>query len=455
MTGVAATAGTRFRLFPQAPFLHPGRPPETVEISSSPGSIGPGPCDDRIYLINPIGKRRPYGVSRGPLGTPHLELPPWPGAILRPVQPDADGHFDHIPVDAPEFAEAHVFGVLRFVLDVWERYFGRPIPWHFARDYRRLEVAMLPAFDNAHVGYGFMEVGAHHDRDGTVVPFALNFDVIAHEFGHLIIYGTLGIPDRSARQGEYFGFHETAADMTALIASLHFESVIDDLLEETHGNLYAYNELNRFAELSATTQIRMASNSVKLSAFAAGWEDEHELSQPLTGALFDILVDVFQEKLVERGLIGRDIADLGRQVETDPDNALVVQAVFDAAYPGHEDEFRAALIEARDYMGTVFAATWKRLLPDYFTYVEVAEVMLAVDRALTSGRYRRALVESFHWREVGFITVGPRLTPPDIGSHSFSERTLVPADRYRLTPLLHRGRMLEARGTQLRKARSR
>ena len=162
--------GVRFRLFPKPPSVHPEWPPETVSVSSPPGSIGPGPSDDRMRLIDPIGKRFVYGVNPGPLGTPHLELPPWRGPIRRPVFPDADGHFDHIPVDTPEFAQAHVFGAVRFVLDIWERYFGRTIPWHFARDYRRLEIVILPDLDNAHVGYGFMEVGAHHRRDGELDP---------------------------------------------------------------------------------------------------------------------------------------------------------------------------------------------------------------------------------------------------------------------------------------------
>src|SRR5690606_7629230 len=116
-------------------------------------------------------------------------------------------------------------------------------------------------------------------------------------------------PDPGAAGGEYFGFHEAAADMTAMLASLHFDAVVRDVLDETRGNLYAFNELNRFAELSTTSQIRLASNSVKLSDFSAGWTDEHALSQPLAGALFDILVDIFQENLVERGVIPRRIAE--------------------------------------------------------------------------------------------------------------------------------------------------
>jgi hypothetical protein len=448
MHGNRHETGTRFRLFPRPPFIHPGRPPEVISIATPPGMVGPGPSDGRLYLIDPIGKRRPYGVNPGPYGTPFIELPPWRSAIHPPVLPDAEGHFDHLPIGTPEFAKAHVFGTISFVLDVWERYFGRPIPWHFARNFDRLEVVMLPDFDNSHVGWGFMEVGSYHETDGPPLPFALNFDVVAHETGHLIIYSTIGVPSRASERGEYFGFQESAADTTAMVAALHFDSMVEHLLEDTHGNLYTYNELDRFAELSATEQIRLASNSVKLSQFAAGWDDEHELSQPLTGALFDILVDIFQENLVERGLIGRDVADLTKLVENRPEYAATIQPVFDAAYPGQREGFRAALIEARDYLGVALAETWKRLSPDFFNYEEVAAVLLAVDRALSGGRYRNEMIESFVWREIGRVKVGPRLSPPDESSHAFSARTLVPEMRRRMPKMSFRERALLARSVR-------
>ena len=324
--------GVRFRLFPKPPYVHPDWPPETISVSSLPGSIGPGPSDHRMFLVNPIGKRYAYGVNPGPLGTPRLDLPPWRGRVHQPVCPDAEGHFDYLPEGTPEFEEAHVFGTVRFVLDIWENYFGRPVEWHFARDYRQLEIVILPAVDNAYAGYGFMEVGAHHRADGTLAPFALNFDVMAHELGHLIIYSTIGVPSPAARQGEYYGFQESAADTTALIAALYFKSLQAHLLEETSGNLYTFNELDRFAELSPHDQIRLASNAVKLSEFAAGWEDEHALSQPLTGAVFDITVDIFQEMLVDRGLIPREVAELTRLVRNGPDRAEEVEPFFDAAF---------------------------------------------------------------------------------------------------------------------------
>ena len=436
--------GVKFRLYPKPPYAHPDWRPETICVSDSPGAIGPGPSDERMHLVNPVGKRFAYGVNPGPLGTPHLDLPPWRGQVFSPVRPDEDGHFDRIPEGTPEFAEAHVFGTVRFVLDIWERYFGRRIEWHFAPDYRRLEIVVLPALNNAYAGYGFMEVGAQHFPNGTVAPFALNFDVMAHELGHLILYSTVGMPTPVTEQGEYHGFQESGADCTALIASLHFESLLEHLLGQTHGNLYTYNELDRFAELAPGDEIRRASNDAKMSEFVAGWQDEHALSQPLTGAIFDILVDIFQEILVDRGLISRDIAEATRSVRGNPGYVAAIQPAYDFAYADRYEEFRAALLEARDYLGFALAEAWKGLSPDYFTYLGVAEALIAAESRVSGGRYRRAMLESFEWREIGCVRVGPRLAPPDARSHSHSPRTLVPGMRDALPRMSYRERALMA-----------
>ena len=51
---------------------------------------------------------------------------------------------------------------------------------------------------------------------------------------------------------------------------------------------------------------------------------------------------------------------------------------------------RAALIDARDYAGKALAETWQRLRADDFSYLEVAQILVGVDNAMTGGRFRRA-----------------------------------------------------------------
>ena len=91
-----------------------------------------------MYTINPIGKWPPYGMQTNCYGHPYMYLPPWGGAIHAPPLPDGDGHFDHLDVDSLEFQAAHLFGCVRFVLDIWEEYFGHEIAWHFDETYERI-----------------------------------------------------------------------------------------------------------------------------------------------------------------------------------------------------------------------------------------------------------------------------------------------------------------------------
>jgi hypothetical protein len=95
-------------------------------------------------------------------------------------------------------------------------------------------------------------------------------------------------------------------------------------------------------------------------------------------------------------------------------------------------------------MGFALAETWKRLSADYFTFLEVAEAMIETDVLMSGGRYRRAMVESFDWREIGRVRVGPRLAPPDGRSHSHSARTLVPGMRDYLPRMSYREQAMMA-----------
>jgi hypothetical protein len=418
--------GTKFRIFPQFPTAGRRAEPEAVWVSAPAGSIGPGPADERLYVVDPLGKERAYGINYGPHGAPYLYLPPWDGPSRWPALPDQWGHFDHLEPGTPEFEQAHVYGSVRFALDVWERYFGHRIDWHFADAFRRLEVVLLRDLGNAYAGYGSIEIGSYFADDGADYPFSLNFDVVSHELGHLIIYSVVGLPATDIIEGEYFGFHESAADMVAMLSMLHFNSEVDELLEASSGNLYTYNELNRFAELSTNNQIRLASNPLKMSDFANGWVDEHDLSQPLTGALFDILVDIFHESLLERGLISPMVENLADRLQRQPEYEPAIQALFDEAYAQNRDGFKQALLEARDILGYLLAETWRRLAPESLNYDDVAAALLATDHRLTGGRYRRLIRVNLDWREIGFVAVGPRLERPDARSHAFSVRTVLP-----------------------------
>ncbi len=441
--------GTKFLLYPQLPSLSDAAAPETVWVSSPAGSVGVGPMDNRMYVVDPIGKERPYGFYPDASGHIFHYRPPWEGPVTSPAEPDPDGHFDHLPFGTPQFEQAHAFGTVRFVLDIWEDYFGHRIPWHFAEEYDRLEIVFLHGLDNAYAGYGSLEIGSYEKGPGIPVDFGLSFDVIAHEVGHLIIYSQVGLPDTDGLDGEYFGFHESAADLVALVSLMHFESAFIGVLESSCGNLYSYNELNRFGEVSDFDQLRLASNQRTLYEFVDGWHDEHVLSQPLTGAFFDIWVDVFHRNLVEYGLISLKLDELSDRLEGDPSYHDVIQPMFDRAYPAARDGFARALAEARDYMGVSLALTWKRVSSFRLDYDDIFHAYLDTDRMITGGRYRDIIVDSMTWRGIGKVKVGPRLARPDKDSHAFSPRTHVPPTRPHICSrhLPYRLRMASAQRT--------
>ena len=354
-------------------------------------------------------------------------MPPWTGECHEPALPDEAGHFDHLEPGTPQFEAAHLFGTVRFVMDVWEAYFDRQIPWHSAKHYDRLEVTILPSLENAYSGYGFLEMGGDR-KHGRYKPFSLNFDVIAHEVGHAIIYSEVGVPDPSGVTGEYFAFHESAADLVALISSLHFNSLIDRLLVNTSGNLYRLSTITRMAELSGNAQIRIAANDVRLSEFARGWIKEHKLSQPLTGAFFDILVDLFHECLLDYEAIDEEMENLSDELLATPDYKPVMQALFDNAFASSPDQFKLALIDARDILGTYLADTWQRLDRNDLNFVDVARAFEAVDKQHTGGRFGKLIRGNFEMRDIGSVRVGPQLAPLQKDSHANSVRTLRPID---------------------------
>ena len=395
--------GTRFRLFPQSPVLEAYREPETVWIFSEPGTIGPGPSDDRMYVIDAIVKPHPYEYPY---------LPPYMGPTRPPVSGDADGHFDYLHVDDPGFRAAHMYGTVRWVLDIWESYFGQQITWHFSRRLPRLELVPYVDWENAQSGFGFLETGYEADEQGRRELLCLNFDVLAHELGHLIIYGVVGTPAPETETAEYHGFHESAGDLVALIAVLGSNLVTDHVLRQTAGNLYNLSELSRIGEISQTTQIRTADNTLKMSDVADAdtpvhllcEPEKHSLAQPLTGAVFDLLTDIYQQTLFERGLISASLDRASGRVTGITVDDPAIGAMFAAAYRGRHEAFKRALQDTGDYVGTALAWAWRRLSPEYLRYGDVLELLLLADADLTGGVYRDTIMECFAWREIGVAT---------------------------------------------------
>ncbi len=390
--------GTRFRLYVQSPVLEGFGEPETVWVSSPAGSLRPGPADGRMYAIRPVDKK-PYDDAA---------MPPWIGPCHPPARGDRAGHFDHIATDDPAFASVHMFGAVRRVLDVWESYLGGPVHWHFNITHPRLEMIAHVPWDNAHFGWGFMECGEGKDDQGIERPFALNFDIIAHEAGHGMIFSIVGMPVPETLTASYRGFHESASDCVAMLSALHFDRFVDHVLRVTDGNLYVENEMNRIGELSRTRQIRKASNALKLSdvidvatpANDVTGKQVHKLGQPHTGAVFDILVEFYLDRLVANGVTAMEKIAALREAGRCAQFETADRTLFADAFAREPEAFRTALCEARDMLGLRLAEAWRRLTPHDFVFARELDMLLTVDAEFTGTRNRQTILECFEWRGI-------------------------------------------------------
>lgn len=393
-----AETGTRFRIFPQPRFLqkHGGTgplfsEPEVVVVSVPPAAMRPGPADDRMFVIDAVSKL-PYN---------RFLRPPYRGTFNPPVKPGPDGHFDHIDPKTREFSAATMYATVRRVLDIWEDYFGHHLDWHFESQFERLELIPLIDWDNAQSGFGFLEFGFGRTSSGTVDhtrPYCENFDVLAHELGHSIIFSEVGFPSSPADEGiDYGGMQESSGDLVAIIASLHFHSLVDHLLDSTRGNLLTINGLDRVGELSDSREIRVAFNAMRMSDVG---EEPHDRSLPLTGAIFDTMVEVFQQDLVDKKLISEDLRTRSTNMPGSAENLTAIQGGFDAAYTGNEKAFKEGLLLARDYVGRLLAVTWGNLSPDFLTYNDILRGLVRADREITGGTNRPIIRDCFAWREI-------------------------------------------------------
>jgi hypothetical protein len=399
----AARRGTLFALYPQADGSYPE--PELVEVSSPAGSLGPGPTDGWLTVVDAIGKP-PYD--------PPLDVPPWRGPVRPPALPDAQGDFASIPPGTPEFDQQHLFGCMRLALDVWEIYLGRPVPVHRLGLNDRFELIPHLDWQNAQSGFGFLETGAKVNDLGELSRFCLNLDVVAHETGHMVLFAELGAPAPGQLTSEFLAFHESFSDLTAMLTSLRLDGVVRRVLHRTGGNLYVLNEMSRIGELSGTQQIRVADNETRMADLAGltvgpdgEWIDPagedrnaHDLAQPFTGAMFDFLVDVYQDRLVARGLINDVLDARGWSREAMAASLAELAAAFAARFELFHGEFRAALLEARDVVGETLAGLVQRLDPDGFTFDAAGEVLIDVVAARFPQHYAQMMRDDLDWRGI-------------------------------------------------------
>jgi len=220
---------------------------------------------------------------------------------VTPIAPSPDGdflfdqHVEHFRFDA-----VHTFAVVRRTLDMFERAMRLSDPdFMFSPAWgtgERLRVephaeVMLNAYYSRSaraLRFGYFE---HKEQTIFICRSA---DIVAHEAGHWLLDGLK--PAWSAASVPQTGaLHESFGDLMAIFTMLLQFDMTDEIVIESRGDLHDATFLKRIGEqfgnaLGRPTGLRNADNDLTLDQVS---NEVHELSNVFTGAIFDIIADLF------------------------------------------------------------------------------------------------------------------------------------------------------------------
>jgi hypothetical protein len=239
-----------------------------------PGVILPGPRDARL-------------ITQG----------------LAPVSPNALGDYITTPgTDA--FDAVHTFAVVRQTLTMYQRATGSQLPWQWNSGGNTDPLDVFPhGLPNTMNAFYSRTQKALKFGDfiptGTPPPPRVftcrSLDIVSHECGHAILDGLkpqwilIGQPPQTG------GLHESFGDLTAIFLALSQLDQVEAVIAQTRADLHEKTFLADLAEqfglaLGRPNGLRNADNDFKLSQVG---NEVHAISQVFTGAIYDILADIF------------------------------------------------------------------------------------------------------------------------------------------------------------------
>jgi hypothetical protein len=225
---------------------------------------------------------------------------------IAPVSPNAFGDFIMSP-NTDQFDAVHTFAVVRQTLTMYQRVLAAgpsaaPLPWAWnsPRNTEPLQVYPhgLPNVMNAYYSrrdralkFGdFVPNGG-----GERVYTCRSFDIVAHETGHAVLDGLKPGWILNSAPPQTGGLHESFGDLTAIFLALSQLDQVEAVIAQTKADLHDKTFLADMAEqfglaLGRPSGLRNADNDLTLSD--AG-NEVHAISQVFTGAIYDILADIF------------------------------------------------------------------------------------------------------------------------------------------------------------------
>jgi hypothetical protein len=257
--------------------------PTVAEIGTRkaflPGVVLAGPRDARITIGDPA---------------------------IPPVEPNAFGDFVTMP-DTPQFDAVHTFAVVRQTLTMYQRALSTagstmPLPWQWNSSIDTSPLQIFP-YGLPNVMNAFYSRSQSSLKFGDFVPTGetarvytcRSFDIVSHETGHAVLDGLKPQWLNADNPPQTGGLHESFGDLTAIFLALSQLDQCEAVVAQTKAHLHDKTFLADIAEqfglaLGSTTGLRNADNDLTLTE--AGTE-VHAISQVFTGAIYDILADLF------------------------------------------------------------------------------------------------------------------------------------------------------------------
>jgi hypothetical protein len=227
---------------------------------------------------------------------------------MTPVSPNAMGDFIQTPL-TPQFDAVHTFAVVRETLTMYQRALavgGTPavVPWQWNTPTVADPIQVFPrhsVMQNAFYSRsGRLLAFGQFPKPGAPAPAPTIFtcrslDIVAHETGHAVLDGLKPNWLLAGNPPQTGALHEAFGDLTAIFLALSQFDQVEAVIAQTKANLHNKTFLADLAEefglaLGLPMGLRNADNNLRLSDVS---NEVHALSQVFTGALYDILADIF------------------------------------------------------------------------------------------------------------------------------------------------------------------
>lgn len=322
------------------------------------------------------------------------------------------GDLDTYKPGTVEFQASHLTVILSHTYDMWEGYFGAAYDWEMGK--------VLPVIPRAG-----SDLNAYYDREALKFFYYVDdltkrtlytcesSDVASHECGHAVL--DAHHPDYwSSLHPETGAFHEAFGDITALLTTLQFAEVREQMLKETGGDLRQSSNVTRLAEQLGkalyTTMGKSVSGAASLRdlvntfRYQETWDlpakasitrlssESHSFSRVFSGAFYQILVGIYEQK---------QQADAKLSAED-------------------------ALIQARDDAGKLMATALMLAPPGDAVFRVIATSMFKAEQQLFQGTYFEILKRVLAMRRILMVkdanvfkphtkTVGLKTSPVNLG----------------------------------------